>query len=70
MPRMTDIQQRIEDIVAKHGELEDCGGACECGWWIKDEAHAAHVARVITAELGLTQEWGVQITKDDKTIGE
>lgn len=53
---MIDIQQRIEDIVAKHGELEDSGGVCECGWWTKGEAHAAHVASVITAKLGLIED--------------
>lgn len=65
---MTDIRQRIEDIVTKHGELEDSGGVCECGWWTKGEAHAAHVASVITSELGLIQEWGVQITENGKTV--
>ena len=52
---MTDIIGEIAALLDRHGELEDCEGACECGYIGVGhrEGWNWHVARVLAAELKL-----------------
>lgn len=55
------IQERIAKIHVGHAAFPSNGGLieCACGFiMFTVTEHAAHVAEVLTTELGLTQQWG------------
>lgn len=48
---MADLKATLTETLRQHGELEDSGGTCECGWYVHGSDHAEHVADVL---LGLS----------------
>jgi hypothetical protein len=55
---VTDIQQRIANLLREHRFWSLAQGDCECGWEDTENPDVlAHVASVLVEQLGLTQEW-------------
>lgn len=60
---MADLKTVLTETLRQHGELEDSGGTCECGWYVRGSDHAEHVAEAL---LGLS---GVAVTQLPEPIG-
>ncbi len=69
---MSDIQQRIADILRQHqkgffGDQYGNCAACTCGW--KGAGWTDHVAEMVVKDLGLNREWAMSVTGVDLNDG-
>lgn len=56
---MSGIEERIAEVLQEHEYQQGFATNCSCeteGIWFWDD-YRAHVAAVLVAELGLTEEW-------------
>lgn len=51
---MSTYPSGLEAVLAEHGELEDSGSTCECGFWSRDISYTQHVVDVFRRECEIS----------------